>query len=171
MGDHSQYPHWGNAAALHLARFAHWGQHDKAGMPYIQHPVAVAHRAVNIAVKRGMSRDEQDLFYQVGLLHDVIEDTRLGAGQLRDLGVPMDVIGPVMMLTRPFDRSRPATERYYRRIVGEGPVALIVKEADIWHNLRPERLMRLDDVTQARLRTKYRHACEALGFNYEELAA
>lgn len=165
--EQAAFPVWDRTAARDLARLAHHGQRDKTGAPYIRHPEAVAALTARTALRRGWSAEDVDLAIQVAWLHDVIEDTRLHAGLLQSIGVPMDVLGPVMSLTRPSGGTERTTERYYRRIAEE-PIALLVKECDIEHNLAPERLALLDEETQARLRRKYAKAREALGLTTQE---
>lgn len=165
-----QYPIWDTDTAAAIAHLAHRGQVDKAGKPYRHHPAFVAFKARQIAVEWGMDEQDVETVVQVAWLHDVLEDTKFTAGILQALGVPMDVLGPVMTLTRSPIKSEAGTARYYRRIKDE-PIALVVKQADLWHNLRPERLAALDPTKAASLRTKYRAACEALGLDYDLLAA
>lgn len=56
--------------ALIIATKAHEGQTDKAGAPYIFHPIRVSNRC----------RTEEEKI--VSLLHDVIEDTSVTASDL-----------------------------------------------------------------------------------------
>lgn len=55
--------------ALQIAIKAHAGQVDKAGVPYVFHPIRVSCKCVT---------DEEKI---VALLHDVIEDTGVTMGQ------------------------------------------------------------------------------------------
>jgi len=66
--------------AMKIAYEAHHGQTDKAGIPYIFHPIHVAEQMT----------DENTTV--VALLHDVIEDTDLTLDRLYDLGFNEDVI-------------------------------------------------------------------------------
>jgi guanosine-3',5'-bis(diphosphate) 3'-pyrophosphohydrolase len=65
-------------AAYEFGAKAHEGQYRKSPghIPYFSHPAAVAH----ILQKAGFSED----VVIAGLLHDVIEDTRFGEGDIRD---------------------------------------------------------------------------------------
>ena len=62
--------------AVQLACQAHRGQTDKAGLPYIRHPLHVAEHMPD------------ELSTIVALLHDVIEDTSMTAEDLRRAGIP-----------------------------------------------------------------------------------
>lgn len=129
-----------------LAVAAHRGQVDKSGRPYVEHV-----RAVSELTREAGGTAEQQL---AGLLHDTVEDTVVSLAQFADLGVPPDVVAMVDALTR---RSSESHEDYLDRLV-ETPSAVLVKRADIRHNLSPVRLARLDQPTQDRLRRKYAYA-------------
>ena len=62
--------------AVRIATDAHEGQIDKSGKPYIGHPVRV------------MNRVEGERERMAAVLHDVIEDTRVTAEDLRAAGCP-----------------------------------------------------------------------------------
>lgn len=171
------YPIWDTNAASALATLAHHGQPDKVGEQYRYHPAVVATKARALAFAWGMDDDEIEVVTQVAWLHDVIEDTKFTAGMLQDLGVPMDVLGPVMVLSRPTWMGRLSAAakaeveaKYYQRIT-QDRIALLVKQADLWHNLRPERLAKLDETVRVRLRHKYLVACKALGLDFDKVAA
>lgn len=161
------YPTWSTGTAAALARLAHTGQVDKAGKRYIEHPAHVNIIARAIVVNRGLDLDPE-VVSQVAWLHDVAEDTRFTHEMMSSLGVPVEVGVPLRLLDRGWDWRRDQGTNYYARIV-EHPVALVVKEADIRHNLDPERLGALDEATQRRLRAKYAFAIGSLGINPEGL--
>ena len=66
--------------AISLAVEAHRGQRDKAGQPYILHPIRVMMRC----------RTEAERIAAV--LHDVVEDTEWTLERLREEGVPEEVL-------------------------------------------------------------------------------
>lgn len=66
------------AAAEQVASGAHAGQTDKAGRPYLDHPRRVAARVQT-------TTGDPDAV-AAGWLHDVVEDTAITLGQLRELG-------------------------------------------------------------------------------------
>lgn len=135
------------AAAQHIAESAHHGQTDKAGVPYITHPARVA------------ARFHDPLHQAVAWLHDVLEDTPVTADDLRDAGIPDDVLDAVEALTHQPEEPR---ADYYERIRRAGPMAVAVKLADIDDNSDPDRLARLDGATRDRLTAKYTKARQAL---------
>ncbi|TKJ00756.1 HD domain-containing protein, partial [Bacillus cereus] len=74
--------------AHEIAKKAHAGQVDKAGMDYIKHPEAVAN-FVN-------TTEEKATAY----LHDVLEDTEITANDLLSAGIPHNVVEAVQVLTK-----------------------------------------------------------------------
>lgn len=133
-----------------IARAAHDGQVDKAGMPYADHPARVARRCA----------PDVDAM-AVAWLHDVLEDTAVTAETLRAHGIPEHVVTAVAALTR---EEGEAAAAYYER-VARNRLALTVKWADLADNGDPGRLAALaidDPATAARLQAKYAHAREVL---------
>ena len=129
------------ALCLAIATRAHEGQVDKAGEPYIDHPVRVSGRCATEVQKAA------------ALLHDVIEDTPLTADDLRIEGVADEVVRIVLMLTH--DKGTDYMD--YVRTVSLDPDARAVKMADLEDNMD---LSRLPNPTEKDLeRTeKYRRA-------------
>lgn len=137
------------ARARAIATYAHSGQIDRVGAPYIGHPARVAARLA------GESAHAQ----AAGWLHDVIEDCGITAVELTEIGVSPAVVRIVELLTR---QKGVSDEEYYAAI-RQHPIARIVKLADIVDNTDPARASLLDDSTRERLRRKYLHALEQLG--------
>jgi (p)ppGpp synthase/HD superfamily hydrolase len=135
------------AKAARLATRVHSGQVDQAGQPYISHPERVAARLTTEEAK------------VVAWLHDVIEDGRLGMGDLIAAGIPSHVATAVVAISRQPDET---PESYYKR-VRANPLALEVKAADIADNTDPARLAALDEDTRERLVEKYAAARRLLG--------
>ena len=104
--------------ALEIATRAHKNQVDKTGKPYINHPKAVA---------KMLTTEESQT---VALLHDVIEDTSVTLGELKEAGFSDDIITAVDCLTQREDERR---EEYIMRIA-KNPRATMVKLADLQHN-------------------------------------
>jgi guanosine-3',5'-bis(diphosphate) 3'-pyrophosphohydrolase len=121
--------------ALALATIAHSGQTDKAGKPYIMHPIAVA-KMVGTAEEK-----------TVALLHDVVEDTLVTLEELRDSGFPESVVAAVDALTK-----RPGADYgdYIKRLQ-KNPLALTVKIADMTHNMDLTRIPNPTIKDQARI--------------------
>lgn len=111
--------------ALLIATTAHKGQTDKAGMPYILHPLAVAGRVQSIKQKI------------VALLHDVVEDTDLTLDDLRKAGFPEDIITGVDSVTR--RKGETYAELCLR--ASQNKLGIDVKIADIKENLDFSRLI------------------------------
>jgi (p)ppGpp synthase/HD superfamily hydrolase len=136
------------AAAMEVAAAAHSGLVDKAGLPYLSHPLRVAARLVG----------EGDQVVATGLLHDVIEDTAVTQDDLRVRGFPASVRTAVEALSK---RPDEPYEDAIRRAAAD-PIAAKVKAADIADNSDPSRLALLDDANADRLGTKYDAARQLL---------
>lgn len=132
-------PAFGVEEAIALARQAHAGQTDKAGRPYIEHPLRVMNRV----------RGEHEKIAAV--LHDVLEDTPVTEDDLRAAGCPDPVITAVRALTK--RSGEPLNDSVAR--AAANPIARAVKRADIADNNDPARLALLDGTTAQRLRDKY----------------
>lgn len=103
--------------AMQIAYDAHHGQTDKAGVPYIFHPLHLAEAM------------EDEICCCAALLHDVVEDT---AVTLEDLAAvfPPEVVEAVAVLTH-----EEGTDYFdYVRRIRSNPIALKVKLADLAHN-------------------------------------
>ncbi|MDO4290941.1 MAG: HD domain-containing protein [Eggerthellaceae bacterium] len=134
------------AAAAAIARRAHEGQLDKAGEPYINHPLTVA---------ESMDTEEETC---VALLHDVIEDSAFTAADLREAGMPDAVVEAVELLTH--DEAVDYFD--YVRAVRENPLAAKVKRADLEHNLDASRLRRRLTAIDMKRQSRYRVALDIL---------
>lgn len=139
--------------AIIIATTAHACQVDKAGEPYILHPLRVMQ-----AMKSGPGRI-------VGVLHDVMEDSHLRREDLEDEGFDSEVVDALVSLTKPIGLPY-AT--YIDGLVSRGStLARAVKVEDIGDNLRPDRLGHLSAEDQQRLRMKYRPALLALRATFD----
>ena len=131
--------------ALLIAEKAHHGQTDKAGKPYIEHPKRVAQALQTVEEK------------MAGLLHDVIEDTKLTAEDLINLGMPEVVVEAVVALTK---QPGETYDAFIDR-VKTNPLAVRVKMADIGDNMNLDRLEKVTDEDLAR-NQKYEKALKKL---------
>lgn len=111
---------------LVLATTAHAGQFDKAGKPYILHPLAV----MNI-----LNSDDEEL-QCIALGHDIIEDTKTTYQDLRDAGMTERVIDGIRILTK----HPGQTLDEYKELVFASQDAMLVKKADLTHNSDIRRL-------------------------------
>ena len=122
-------------SAIQLAAEAHAGQQDKAGKPYILHPIRVM-----LSVS---TTDEQI----AAILHDTVEDTDVTYEQLSEAGFSAEIISAVRALTKLDGESRVEAAR---RAV-KHPIARQVKLADVKDNLDISRILHLTDKDHARL--------------------
>lgn len=129
--------------AKEMAVKAHYGQLDKGGRPYIEHPAYVA------------AMMDDDTCRAVAWLHDVVEDTTVTLEYIEAVGFSSEVIAAVDALTH---RVGESYSDYLSR-VAHNPIARKVKLADLEHN---KDLSRLNAVTEEDL---YRHQ------KYEEAIA
>lgn len=129
--------------AMKLAYQAHDRQLDKAGMPYILHPMHLAEQM------------DDELSTCVAILHDVVEDTDVTFEDL-EKEFPENVLVPLRYLTH--QKGVPYME-YVERIL-ENDIALKVKLADIDHNMDQSRFcgMDVDEKTMEYFRNKYTKA-------------
>lgn len=123
--------------AIKLALCAHRGQVDKASQPYILHP---------LRVMLSLETEEERM---VGVLHDVVEDTRDNAPEdritvekLRARGYPDRVVEALRHVTKlPEEEGDEGYRHFIARIKREGnSLAIGVKLADLADNLDVSRL-------------------------------
>ncbi|MGK4585579.1 HD domain-containing protein [Kitasatospora sp. HPMI-4] len=131
-----------------LAADAHSGQLDRIGEPYLGHLRAVAAGLAPFGVGLQMA----------GLLHDVLEDTGLGADDLLRAGVPFGVVATVRRVTR---APGVAYQAMLQQITTDHSATLL-KIADNAHNSVPARAARLSAPDRERLLARYRAAREVL---------
>lgn len=126
-----------------IAARAHKGQRDKAGKPYIFHPINVS-----LNVK---GRDEKI----VALLHDVIEDTAYNIDDLKFL--TKDQREALLLLTH--DKDTPYMT--YIEAIKKNKIASRVKLADLNQNMNLKRLNIVTEKDLDRLE-KYKKARDLL---------
>ena len=108
-----------------IAFQAHYGQVDKAGKPYINHPLAVADKMTTEASTCA------------ALLHDVLEDALHDKYISKiEKSMPHDVVEAVKLLTRDKDVGY----MDYIKKLADNPIAREVKIADLEHNMDLSRL-------------------------------
>lgn len=134
------------ADAIECATFAHDGQLDKGGAPYIEHPLAVM----------DLLADEPEDVRVVAVLHDVLEDTDVVPEGLTDAqAAALDAIS-----------RRPHPEETYREYVervAANDIARKVKVADVRHNLSPSRAAALEEGERKGLEKRYSMTLKRLG--------
>ena len=129
--------------AMQIAYAAHHGQVDKAGVPYIFHPLHLAEQM------------EEEISCCAALLHDTVEDTEITLEALA-ADFPPEVVEAVGLLTH-----EEGTDYYdYVRRIRSNPIAKKVKLADLNHNMDATRFAGVE-VPQERIgyfRDKYTKA-------------
>ena len=123
-----------------LAAYAHEGQLDKAGQPYLSHPVAVAEK---------VHTPEEKV---TALLHDVLEDTFVLPETIENL------FGAVILTAVQAVTKMPG-ESYFDFVARakQNLIARVVKLADLEHNMDLSRIPKPTGEDLARLE-KYRKA-------------
>jgi len=124
--------------AIGIAVTAHRGQTDKSGAPYILHPLRV------------MGRVDNDTDRIVAILHDVLEDTKITADDLRREGFSEEILDALAHMTKIDGESYPA----FVARAATNPIARRVKQADLEDNLDVKRLESVTERDAKRL-TKY----------------
>ena len=116
--------------AIEIASAAHAGQLDKAGQPYILHPLKVMHYL--------NTTDTELMAIAVG--HDIVEDTfesiQKGHTFLVDTGFSSRVVTGIMACSKVPGETQ---EQYELRVLSN-PDAVKVKMADLRHNTDIRRL-------------------------------
>ena len=131
--------------SLEIALKAYRGQKDKAGKPYILHPL------------RLMAKMDTEEEMAVALLHDVIEDSDYTVEALLNNGIPYDVVTAVECLTKVDGESY---EGFVAR-AAKNKLAAKVKKADIEDNINVLRLKTLEQKDLDRV-SKYHAAWHTL---------
>jgi (p)ppGpp synthase/HD superfamily hydrolase len=131
--------------AISIAAQAHRGQRDKAGAPYLLHPL------------RLMLRMDSEATMMAAVLHDVVEDSDWTLEGLRERGFPEEVVEAVACLTH---RDGESYEEFVERL-RPNPLARRVKIADLEDNMNVLRIGRLGPNDLQRLE-KYHRAWRVL---------
>lgn len=110
--------------AIQIAAAAHAGQVDKAGQPYILHPLRVMLRVQGLHER------------MAAVLHDVVEDSPVTLAELAAEGFPAPVLQAVAALTKlPGETRLAAAGR-----AAADPLACAVKLADNAENMDLSRI-------------------------------
>lgn len=132
--------------AIILATTIHNGQVDKAGMPYILHPIRVMVKMKSLTLKK------------IAILHDVLEDSSISIDDIRNT-FGEEVSTPLEFLTR---KNGQSYDDYIHKI-SENSDATIVKIADLEDNMDVTRIDSLKGDDLQRL-VKYTRAWQFLRF-------
>lgn len=141
--------------ALEIARNAHVGQKDKAGVDYIFHPVTVALLCDDAKTKA------------VALLHDTIEDSNVTYEQICD-ALGDEIADAVKLLTHDSDKQGTGDRladyhSYVKEIKNSGnQLAIAVKKADLTMNMDLSRIPEPTDADYERIEKKYKPALKII---------
>lgn len=128
--------------AICFAAQIHEGQVDKAGAPYILHPLRMMLRLGDPAARR------------VAVLHDVVEDGGVTLDMLRRKGLPEEEVLAIAALSR--DKEKETYSEFIVRL-SANPLARRVKLADLADNMDVSRLPAIGPEDEKRLE-RYRQA-------------
>jgi (p)ppGpp synthase/HD superfamily hydrolase len=132
--------------AISLAADSHKNQTDKAGAPYIYHPLRV------------MFRLETEKERIIAVLHDVLEDCDVTPKDLRDMGYDKEIIEALDFLTKRKEEEGDY-DAFIERIRRGPIVAIKVKLADLADNMDPvRRRVKEENSRYERRMEKYRRA-------------
>lgn len=129
-----------------IATSAHEGQVDKAGKPYIEHPIRV--------MNMGKTMEEKI----VGVLHDVVEDSEWTFEMLEKEGMPKEVVDALKCVTK---LSEDEDYDHFIARVKTNPLAVKVKLNDLKDNMDITRLGKVTEKDLPRL-NKYIRAYKQL---------
>ena len=132
--------------AIRIASVAHEGQFDKAGQPYILHPVRVME---NVGDNKALMA--------AAVLHDVVEDTEWTLDMLRAEGFSNEIINAVDAMTRR-EKEDGIKEIYLQEFIPRlmlNQFACIIKMKDLGDNTSTERLVHLPMETMQSFLKKY----------------
>lgn len=115
--------------AISIATAAHKGQRDKAGAPYILHPLRV------------MLQMDTEPEMVAAVLHDTIEDTDISAESLKNEGFDRIILEAVESVTR---RKGETYDDFVVR-AGLHPLGWKIKQADILDNMNLGRIASLTE--------------------------
>ena len=119
-----------------IATSAHEGQVDKAGKPYIEHPMRVMNMGKTVEEKIA------------GVLHDVVEDSDWTFEMLEKEGIPKDVMDALRCVTK---LSEDEDYDHFIERVKTNPLAVKVKLNDLKDNMDITRLGEVTEKDLARL--------------------
>jgi len=137
--------------AIRIAAEAHAGDVDKAGAPYILHPLRVMLQ---------MQTDEERI---AAVLHDVVEDSDWTFDRLREQGFSETVVAALEGLTK---RDGEDYMDFVERAAGN-PLAARVKLADLRDNANLDRISNPTEKDYRRVQ-KYRRAMKLIERRYPE---
>lgn len=140
--------------ALHLVEIEFKNKVDKGGAPYISHLTKVAENTK----KYNTIEFYSETLETIGLLHDLIEDyDHWTPAHIDAIFNDANISNTLILLTKTADVNY---EQYIERI-GHNYLAIVVKLADLEHNMDITRLPKLKEKDIARLK-KYHKSYQYL---------
>jgi len=134
-----------------IAVNAHAGQTDKAGFPYILHPIRVMTSVKTIRQKI------------IAIAHDLFEDTNVTPSDLCAAGVPHDIVADIFLLTK----EKGADYDEYLNRIKKSEDARAVKLADMKDNSNILRYHALEE-KHIKMAMKYHRGITILDPDYDE---
>jgi len=131
--------------AIAFAATVHAGQHDKAGAPYILHPLRMMLKMTTLETQ------------MAAVLHDVIEDCGVTPTLLARVGFPPAVVEAVVALTKKVVDGEEEPYPEFIRRAARNPIARVVKRADLEDNMDLSRIAHPSEKDYARVE-KYKAA-------------
>ncbi|PQV62573.1 HD domain-containing protein [Abditibacterium utsteinense] len=145
--------------AIIFAAQKHRGQIDKAGAPYILHP---------LRVMASLGREAGETERIAAILHDVVEDCEVSLENLREMGFSDEAVEAIDARAKREDEK----DDYMKAIrrAAQNAVARRVKIGDLGDNMDLSRLPNPTENDRARLE-KYRAARQFLSEYLEDAAS
>lgn len=128
--------------AYYIVRRAFLDKKDRGGNPYIEHLLYVSSQVSGKNAK------------VVALLHDIIEDTMITKEDLLWMNFPQSIVDSVLLVTK---REEEIYEEFIERLIqSNNKDALMVKKADMEHNMDLSRIPMITEEDQKRVEKKYK---------------
>ena len=129
--------------AIEIALIKHKGQIDKAGQPYILHPIRLMLK---------MQTEEEMI---IAVLHDAVEDSDLTFDDLRNEGFTKNIIEALDCVTIRKNVNE-SYDQFISRIL-QNKLAIKVKIADLEDNMNILRLKQITEKDVYRLKKYYKY--------------
>jgi 5'(3')-deoxyribonucleotidase len=156
---------------------AHSNQVDKLGYAYIGHPRRVARNAASVPLQ---NESDRNAVIAAAWLHDVIEDSSITAQNLLEMGIPIEVLEAVVLVSDQ-NKTTPANVSVvqkkalqvtnkipYYAAIKKNSIARAVKLADLADNCNEQRVRELTENGSPISDGKYPLALATLELSDEE---